>query len=73
MYVYVCVCVCHRWLDELIIALWHDLQAYMEWKAQDSDLQESVGNTLAGLVLGLPNAKSTEHTGEPAYVTPACT
>lgn len=30
-----------RWLDELIIALWHDLQAYMEWKAQDAELLET--------------------------------
>jgi len=28
----------HRWLDELIVALWHDLQCYLDWKAQDSEL-----------------------------------
>jgi hypothetical protein len=34
---------CVRWLDELIIALWHDLQGYMEWKVMDQALLESKG------------------------------
>eukprot|EP00983_Pelagomonas_calceolata_P129849 1161641-Pelagomonas_calceolata.AAC.2 len=43
-----------RWLDELIIALWHDLQAYIEWKAQDSELLRLTGKSLAELTLELP-------------------
>eukprot|EP00200_Dunaliella_tertiolecta_P019446 CAMPEP_0202402262 /NCGR_PEP_ID=MMETSP1128-20130828/4106_1 /ASSEMBLY_ACC=CAM_ASM_000463 /TAXON_ID=3047 /ORGANISM="Dunaliella tertiolecta, Strain CCMP1320" /LENGTH=952 /DNA_ID=CAMNT_0049006267 /DNA_START=179 /DNA_END=3037 /DNA_ORIENTATION=+ len=45
---------CVRWLDELIIALWHDLQAYIEWKAQDSELLRLTGKSLAELTLELP-------------------
>eukprot|EP00879_Flechtneria_rotunda_P009059 GHRR01009484.1.p1 GENE.GHRR01009484.1~~GHRR01009484.1.p1 ORF type:complete len:565 (+),score=260.76 GHRR01009484.1:183-1697(+) len=44
---------CVRWLDELIVALWHDLQAYMEWKVWDQSLKEARGGTHAELVLGL--------------------
>jgi hypothetical protein len=32
-----------RWLDELIVALWHDLQAYMEWKVWDQTLRQARG------------------------------
>lgn len=38
-----CCCSCVRWLDELIVALWHDLQAYMEWKVWDQTLREARG------------------------------
>jgi hypothetical protein len=41
---------CIRWLDELIIALWHDLQAYMEWKAQDKELLKTMNKSLAEVV-----------------------
>jgi hypothetical protein len=34
---------CVRWLDELIVALWHDLQAHMEWKVVDQTLRETRG------------------------------
>ena len=34
---------CVRWLDELIIGLWHDLQAYMEWKVLDTELRRHTG------------------------------
>jgi hypothetical protein len=34
---------CVRWLDELIVALWHDLQAFMEWKVWDQNLREVLG------------------------------
>ncbi|WIA09915.1 hypothetical protein OEZ85_010129 [Tetradesmus obliquus] len=44
---------CVRWLDELIVALWHDLQAYMEWKVWDQTLREARGGSHAELVLGL--------------------
>ena len=36
---------CVRWLDELIVALWHDLQAHMEWKVVDQTLRETRGET----------------------------
>jgi hypothetical protein len=36
-------CCCCRWLDELIIALWHDLQAYMEWQVADNEAISMVG------------------------------
>jgi hypothetical protein len=34
---------CVRWLDELIVALWHDLQAHMEWKVVDETLRATRG------------------------------
>jgi hypothetical protein len=36
-----------RWLDELIVALWHDLQAHMEWKVVDQTLRETRGEALS--------------------------
>lgn len=42
-----CCCRCVRWLDELIVALWHDLQAYMEWKVWDQSLREARGEAAA--------------------------
>jgi hypothetical protein len=30
-------------LDELIIALWHDLQAYYDWRVLDSELLHARG------------------------------
>lgn len=41
-----------RWLDELIVALWHDLQSYMEWKQLDAELMRTRGRPHAGLLLG---------------------
>lgn len=43
---------CVRWLDELIVALWHDLQAHMEWKVVDQTLRETRGEGLVGLING---------------------
>jgi hypothetical protein len=51
---------CARWLDELIVALWHDLQAYMEWKLRDQELVLSKGQSHAGLLLGLPVHEDAE-------------
>jgi len=45
---------CVRWLDELVVATWHDLQAFREWRLLDQALQRSRGLTLAGALLGLP-------------------
>eukprot|EP00775_Hariotina_reticulata_P003294 gene3294-3570_t len=56
---------CVRWLDELIVALWHDLQAYMEWKVWDRSLQVAMGGTHAELVLDgvlADKASSSSHT-----------
>jgi hypothetical protein len=41
-----------RWLDELIVALWHDLQAYMEWKVWDQTLREARGEAGRQAALG---------------------
>ena len=55
-----------RWLDELIISLWHDLQAYMEWKAQDADLFKSPrANSVAGALLNLPPSEAGVPGGAP--------
>eukprot|EP00798_Chlamydomonas_sp_ICE-L_P020814 gene20814-27649_t len=57
---------CVRWLDELIIALWHDLQAYMDWKAQDTDLAKTpTANSVAGILLGLPASEACIPGGVP--------
>lgn len=42
---------CVRWLDELVVALWHDLSAYLEWRCLDQSLRESRGMTHAELVI----------------------
>jgi hypothetical protein len=34
---------CVRWMDELIVALWHDLQAHVEWRVVDQALRETHG------------------------------
>ncbi len=39
-----CCCFpCCRWLDELIVALWHDLQSFLDWKALDTELADAGG------------------------------
>lgn len=49
---------CVRWLDELIISLWHDLQSFMEWRYVDEEYMATKGVTLAGHVLGLKPQRS---------------
>ncbi|GFR48730.1 hypothetical protein Agub_g10688, partial [Astrephomene gubernaculifera] len=49
---------CVRWLDELIVALWHDLQAFLDWKALDTELQEAGFRSHAEIVAGLAPAPS---------------
>ncbi|KAG2427663.1 hypothetical protein HXX76_012312 [Chlamydomonas incerta] len=43
---------CVRWLDELIVALWHDLQAFLDWKALDTELAEAGCRCHAEIVAG---------------------
>ncbi|GLC39163.1 bud site selection protein [Pleodorina starrii] len=47
---------CARWLDELIVALWHDLQAFLDWKALDSELAEAGFRSHADIVAGVAPA-----------------
>ncbi|KAG2487075.1 hypothetical protein HYH03_014321 [Edaphochlamys debaryana] len=44
---------CVRWLDELIVALWHDLQAFLDWKALDSELGDAGFGSHADIVAGI--------------------
>ncbi|PNH05305.1 hypothetical protein TSOC_008438, partial [Tetrabaena socialis] len=46
------------WLDELIVALWHDLQAFLDWKALDTELAEAGFRRHADIVAGLAPAPS---------------
>ncbi|GIM13197.1 hypothetical protein Vretimale_16377 [Volvox reticuliferus] len=63
---------CVRWLDELIVALWHDLQAFLDWKAFDLELAEAGFQTHAEIIGGMapaPTAADYQRQAGPAAST----
>ncbi|GLI71473.1 hypothetical protein VaNZ11_016611 [Volvox africanus] len=62
---------CVRWLDELIVALWHDLQAFLDWKALDLELVEAGFRTHAEIVGGVAPAPTADDYQLQAGAAPA--